>query len=139
MNTEPALRLDGDEIEDQIIDELLDRALGRGWGITLWDGTISDGGVIVVRRCHDKATIRAAMKSTDADVLYFTGVDGMSHGWVLLIYGNGEDLISDLSYRREVIALESQVHARFEPPHDPADDYADRAAWQGHRAMSGGR
>lgn len=109
MNTEPALRLDTDEIEDQIIDELLDRALGRGWSVSVFDGE-----EFPLRRCYDKATIRAAMRSTDTDYLYFHGSAGEAYGWVWLVYGNGEDLITDLTIGREVTALETQVHERFE-------------------------
>lgn len=91
--------------EDRIIDELLDRALGRGWGVSVYDG-----GGWPVRRSHDRAEIREAMKSTDADVLHFIGVDGAKMGWVMLIYGNGEDLISDSTYTGPMMGLCAQVN-----------------------------
>lgn len=133
MTHEPALRLDSEEIEDQIISELLDRALGRGWGVSVYDGE-----EVPLRRSHDKAAIIAAMRSTDSDQLHFKGVDGANLGCIVLIYGNGEDLISDHTDNGPMAALAEQVNAVFTPAHD-GDDYADRAAWQAHRAMTGGR
>lgn len=93
------------EIEAKIIDELLDRALGRDWGVSIYDGE-----EWVVRRSHDRAEIRTAMESTDVDVLHFVGVDGAKMGWVTLIYGNGEDLISDHVANGPMAGLWEQVY-----------------------------
>jgi hypothetical protein len=82
-------------ITHTLIAELLDAGYSLG---------ISDGEDVVLRYCDDVDLFMEAMASTDSDlVLVYEGVpqgEGLAWrqvGWVLLIWGNDYDLISDYS------------------------------------------
>ena len=79
-----------------------------------YDVGVNDGGETVLERSTNTRKIYAAMYSTDED--YLLAVDrasGKQIGWVRLIYGNCEDVISDYTTNLEA-ALKS------------ANDYAER-------------
>lgn len=77
------------EIERQIIVCLVEDCLAAGCSIRVFDGEEFNGGWTT-----DEARVFNRMASTDEDKLYFRFPDGKV-GWVLLIYGNGADVISD--------------------------------------------
>lgn len=70
--------------ERRIATALVDGLLSAGYALS-----IDDGEEITVRDSTDRAAILAALGSTDQDI-----IRSGSH-WVLLIWGNGEDLVSD--------------------------------------------
>jgi hypothetical protein len=83
-------------VERQILEEVVDRALAKGWCID-----VNDGEETTVTKSKDRAQILEACQSTDADTLTFheakLGQGWVRVGWVWLIYGNGDALISDYS------------------------------------------
>lgn len=80
-----------DTDEMRIIARLLAFGMAQGWTVSVFDGM-----AWAVRRSRDIPTLAAALASTDTDTLRFRdGVTGQSVGSVMLIYGNGEDVISD--------------------------------------------
>lgn len=83
--------------EARIIDCLLDHALATGHNLS-----VNDGEETTLRYSTDRAAIRAAMQTTELDTL--TVRKGTRYiGFVLLIYGNGCDLISDYSDRQPAL------------------------------------
>lgn len=82
-----------DPIERQIAERLIDDVLGSGASVSIFDGEHT-----TVRRSRDRADILAALGTTDSDVvrIHTASAPGtIHHAWVLLIWGNGFDLISD--------------------------------------------
>jgi len=59
--------------------------------------SVNDGEGFAIKRSADKAAILAALASTDSDTLVIRDASGERVGFVLLIWGNGTDLISDCS------------------------------------------
>lgn len=76
-------------LEARIAKRLVADALAAGWSIS-----VHDGEEWAIKQSTDKAAIYAAMCSTEMDTLRFRK-DGEPIGSVTLIYGNGEDLVSD--------------------------------------------
>ena len=65
---------------------------------------VNDGEETTLERSADPVAIKAAMYTTDEDYLlvWASGhTTGRCTGWVRLIYGNGEDVISDYSLNIE--------------------------------------
>ena len=86
--------------EARIAKRLVVAALARDWSVS-----VNDGEEIVVSKSTEKADIFEGMNSTDADVLIFHAKDGERIGWVQLIWGNDEDLISDASDNEDLDSL----------------------------------
>jgi len=76
-------------IERMVAEKLVTDALKTEYAIT-----IRDGEEFTLRRSKEKNAILEAMCTTDEDYLYFS-LDGQNIGWVRLIWGNEEDVISD--------------------------------------------
>lgn len=79
-------------VEAVLAKRLLDKALKRGWRVSVYDGE-----EWTVKQSADRQTILDALATTEADTLLFRDADGQKIGRVWLIWGNGEDLISDSS------------------------------------------
>ena len=77
--------------EQRIAKAVVSRLLNKGYELA-----VDDGEEIVTAVTTDINTIYDAMASTEMDRLH-AYVGGQRKGWVLLIWGNGEDLISDLT------------------------------------------
>lgn len=92
-------------IETMICNALVTKALAIGYTVSVYDGE-----EFALKRCADKATIIAALGSTDHDALHFRNADGVKVGVVALIYGNGRDLISDHSDNAAINALVNSVN-----------------------------
>ncbi len=96
-------------IENVIAKTLVRKALSRGWLIT-----VHDGEEVALRRSGDFDAIWKAMQSTDEDNLIFFKADGETRiGWVWLIWGNGEDLISDHTAKAEIDELVAEVNGEL--------------------------
>ena len=89
--------------ETTICNKLVSCALAAGYAVTVYDGE-----EFALRNSKDRAAIKAAMFSTDCDRLYFWNGRDMV-GSVLLIYGNGQDVISDHSDNAAINALVNSV------------------------------
>lgn len=83
--------------ETRIAKGIVTDALARGWTVS-----VNDGEETVVSKSVEKAEIFDAMNSTGLDVLIFHDKDGARVGWVQLVWGNDEDLISDFSDNEEM-------------------------------------
>lgn len=103
MTTETAIAL-----------RLVRAALAAGYSISVRDGYEGDG-EIVLARSTDEAAVMGALQSSDGDMLYLRHAERPQRlvGWVTLIWGNDEDVISDYSDNEATAALVNSV--------DPAD------------------
>lgn len=91
-------------VENYIASSLIRRALARNWTVT-----VNDGEEFVLHKSHDEHAIWDAMRSTDEDYLIF--YDGEHRiGFVWLIWGNDEDLISDHTANPEIDTLVDEVN-----------------------------
>lgn len=81
-------------IERKLAKCLVDEALAfPGIRLSVWDGE-----EWACERSRDRREVLAALAHTDQDeLLIYPDDHGPAMGWVLLIWGNGEDLISDCS------------------------------------------
>lgn len=102
-------------IEAVIATAVVDAALGRGWLVTVYNG--EDDAIVTSGKRDD---ILNAMSQTDEDELTFysdTGGTLTKVGWLKLIYGNDQDVISDYSAAREgkgpVELLADEVAEKF--------------------------
>jgi hypothetical protein len=89
-----------DPIEEKIATRIIDAALAKGWSISVYEG---EGWAI--KRSTDKKAILMEMASTDMDVLVFRDAAGNKLGTMDLIYGNGEDLVSDHTANADMEAM----------------------------------
>jgi hypothetical protein len=89
-----------DLTERKIVSSVIDSALARNYTISVYDGEEYS-----LKRSTDKSEILKALASTESDVLHFRTEHGARIGWVWLIYGNGEDIISDWSDNKETDEL----------------------------------
>ncbi len=79
-----------DPIEQEIVGALIRKALGLDYLVS-----IHDGEEWALVRSNDYAEIAAEIAATDETQLTFRLPDGKKVGWVYLVHGNGEDVISD--------------------------------------------
>ena len=85
------------ELEMKIAEQLVDDALAAGYTVS-----VEDGEEITVMDSADRAEILGALQTTDMDRLYLHTPTGRH--WILLIWGNDCDLISDYAGPDEVMA-----------------------------------
>lgn len=84
------------EIERRIVGKLVTDLLAAGFAIS-----VNDGEETTLEDSTDLAAICAAMGSTDSDNLYVSK-PGLTPGrWILLVWGNDVDVISDYSMSLE--------------------------------------
>lgn len=88
-NEESGLHKYAQDIEREIAERLIDKVLADGHVVS-----VHEGEDWAIRESMDRDAILASMASTDADKVYIWK-DGERKGWFWLIYGNGNDLISD--------------------------------------------
>ena len=88
-----------EKIEQPICKRLVAKALEAGFAVGVYDG---EGWV--VNKSTNKTEIVAAMFSTDSDTLAIYE-NGKRIGMVDLIYGNGEDVISDCTDKPAIVEL----------------------------------
>ncbi len=87
--------------ETRIVKTLLSRASAKGWAVSIYDGeawTVKKAKPIYFDLWDKLAT-------TDSDTLRFRDAAGNNVGSVVLIWGNCEDLISDMSCTDEMTEL----------------------------------
>jgi hypothetical protein len=89
-----------DNIERQIAERIVDRALAAGYTISVYDG-----GEWALKRSSNRADIVAAMYSTDSDTLRFRLPNGKPVGSIMLVYGNGADVVCDYTDNEAMNAL----------------------------------
>ena len=77
-------------IEKEIVLTIIEDALKHGYTITVYDGVEN-----VIEKSTSREDIFSALFSTDEDTLFFFGQDGQHVGWILLVYGNRECVVSD--------------------------------------------
>lgn len=80
------MRLD----EQKIVRRLILRALDKGWVVSVFDGEEWP-----VKKSNDFEKITAEIAATDETQLRFRNADGETRGWMLLVHGNGDEVIAD--------------------------------------------
>lgn len=85
-------------IERVIIDGLIDRILAKGYMIS-----VNDGEETVISRATDKKAIQKAIGHTGETHFIVRNAEGKKLGWILLIHGNEEDVVADLSVSLEEV------------------------------------
>jgi hypothetical protein len=91
--------------EGKMCGALVQALLDRGATVS-----VNDGEEWVVKRSTDKATIIAALFSTDEDQLVARDAEGNRLGWFHLVYGNdGTDVLSDYSANDYCEAIWTEV------------------------------
>jgi hypothetical protein len=88
------------DIEQTITKRIIAKALAAGYVVS-----VNDGEEWVINKSSDEPAIVAALFSTDMDVLRFHRPSGERIGSVCLIYGNGEDAVSDHTDNAKTTAL----------------------------------
>lgn len=78
-------------IERRIARQLVRAILAEGAAISVWEGED-----FAIQGSKDEAAIMQSLASTDSDRI-IANKDGKQLGWFWLIYGNGEDLLSDMA------------------------------------------
>ena len=91
-------------IETQILNRLVKDILKAGYLVHVMDGE-----EFVLRDSNSFVKIRKAMESTDEDYLFLKR-DGQNIGWVRLIYGNDNDVISDYTSVDEIEAIIDPIY-----------------------------
>lgn len=112
--------------EGRIVHKLVSHAIESGYCVSVRDGSFIDGeGEWVLKSSTDLAAILAAMFSTDGDTLTIrnpndksTNNIGAKVGSVSLVYGNGNEVISDYS-SADLDAFSAWIK--------PVEDFAEEA------------
>lgn len=92
----PAYYMENDDLADEraIVDRLIRGGLERGYQVS-----VSDGEEWAIKLSTDYAAITAKVAATDTTILHFTNPAQadriIGRGSVLLIHGNGSDVVSD--------------------------------------------
>jgi hypothetical protein len=77
-------------IETRIISKLIRRALAKDWVIS-----VNDGEEWALSRSKDFNAITAEVHATEQTYLHFRDAEGKKLGWVWLVHGNDEDVVTD--------------------------------------------
>lgn len=96
------------KIEAVIARKIVDYALKQGWYVSVYDG-----GEWALKRSIKREEILDALASTDEDTLRFSDALNKTVGRMWLIYGNGEDLISDYSDNSAMNTLAEMVESEY--------------------------
>lgn len=87
-------------IERTICERIVDDALSAGYSIAVWEG--EDW---ALKASRDRAVILSSMASTDEDTLFLKDRDGRRVGSILLVYGNGNEVVADHTYNDRTEAV----------------------------------
>lgn len=93
----PDIKNAADDTERRIVGRLVRDLLAAGHALSVHDGEET-----VVTKCREEEIIFNALASTDCDTLYVHKAD-RSRSFVLLIWGNGRDIISDYGVSLEPV------------------------------------
>ena len=97
------------QIERDIAGRLVTLLLDDGYLVS-----VDDGEEITLERSADAQEIRKYLCSTGQDTLFLHRRDNQACGWILLIWGNNDDLISDYTVNLEPVIgkMQSNTHSR---------------------------
>jgi hypothetical protein len=102
-----------DSVERNILSLIVFRAIQFGYAVSVFDGE-----EFALKRSKNVKAILEACAATEMDSLHFYNSHGERIGHVLLIYGNGRDLISDCSCGNQVeTILDSAMQYANNPVH----------------------
>lgn len=77
-------------IEKKIATAIVEKALAQGWTVSVFDGE-----EWALKISSSKDAIMGALASTGEDRLRLRDAGGENMGSIYLVWGNGEDLVSD--------------------------------------------
>lgn len=92
------------QTEFGIISGIVRRAISRGYTVSVNDDAAGQG-EWTVKRSRDPAEIIGALATTGGDLLKIRDANGESLGVISLVYGNGEDVVSDCTDARAILEL----------------------------------
>lgn len=92
------------ETEFRIVSGIVRRALSKGYTVSVNDDA-SGQGEWTVKNSRALDEIIGALATTGGDLLKVRNIDGKSLGVVSLVYGNGEDVVSDCSDTPAILEL----------------------------------
>lgn len=102
--------------ERSVVNDLLAVARLRGYAVSVIDGIAGEGD-LVLSQATNMADVKRVLASTDGDTLRFWGpVDATTGkrsklGTVVLVWGNGEDLIADHTDNEAINTLVEEASA----------------------------
>lgn len=94
------------DVEKKIARKLVKIILAKGYEIC-----VHEGEDWAIRKSAEVNKIMAALASTGEDTIIVRTVDGRRLGSIMLIWGNGEDLISDNTDNEDMNAIVAAVTA----------------------------
>lgn len=103
-----AMHPEMDPIEKEIVLTILEGAMHLGYSVTVCDGAEN-----VLENSTSKKEIFAAMFSTGTDSLFFDQ-NGEQVGWIFLVYGNRECIVSDYADNGAMSGLLKNADALIE-------------------------
>lgn len=89
-----------DTHERRIIGRAVAFGLAQGWSVS-----VNDGVCWCLKMSRDIGEIAGSLASTDCDIIRFRDDARQSMGSIILIYGNGEDVLSDHTDNEAMEAL----------------------------------
>ena len=92
------------QTEFGIVSDIVRRAISKGYTVSINDDAFGHG-EWTVKRSREPAEIIEALATTGGDLLKFRDATGKFLGVVSLIYGNGEDVVSDCSDAPAILEL----------------------------------
>ena len=92
------------ETEFRIVSRIVRRVLAKGYTVSVNDDAAGQG-EWTVKRSRDPAEIIKALATTGGDLLTIRDANGDSLGFISLVYGNGEDLVTDCTDARAILEL----------------------------------
>jgi len=89
------------DIEKEIATKIVRSALAKRWSVSVHDD-ITNEGEWTVRKSRHMPQIMEALATTEGDILLLHDDEGKQVGMIVLIWGNGEDLIHDHSAKLQI-------------------------------------
>jgi hypothetical protein len=90
-----------DATERKIIDKLISTILDAGHKISIYDSA----GSFSISKSRDIAAISETIAETDETNILIRDDNNDQVGWIMLIHGNGTDVISDMTDNPTTLAL----------------------------------
>jgi hypothetical protein len=108
--------------ERRIVERLVNRAAESNYLVSVWDGE-----EYAIKFESDPQKVMREMASTDMDKLIIRDKEKQRIGTVFLVYGNGEDVVSDYSWSAKYPQSEQLMETLTAPEQEEDADLIDKA------------